>query len=176
VPAKSPRARGPQDTIRTTAQQADPLLAKHGQRVQHRPRPGMERSPRPPEYSDVQACWCRYGCHRDPPNSAEAGPHGWPATRPLASVPDLHRDHAPPRHRLVCLGRLQWMQAAGTLQDYLAITRLPADEPNCWPGVAGSVHDGGRGRRLGDGERGSIGDSRRFCNHSLVAQITTREY
>jgi hypothetical protein len=37
----------------------DPLLAKHGQDVQHRPWPGMERSQCPPEYSDLQACWCR---------------------------------------------------------------------------------------------------------------------
>jgi len=26
--------------------------------------PGMERSQRPPEYGDVQACWCRLLCQR----------------------------------------------------------------------------------------------------------------
>jgi hypothetical protein len=36
-----------------------PLLAKHGQVVQHRPWPGTGRSQNPPEYSKVQACWCR---------------------------------------------------------------------------------------------------------------------
>ena len=37
----------------------DPVLAKHGQSVQHRLWPGMERSQRLAEYSSVQACWCR---------------------------------------------------------------------------------------------------------------------
>jgi hypothetical protein len=36
-----------------------PLLAKLGESVQHSPWPGTERSERPPEYSNVQACWCR---------------------------------------------------------------------------------------------------------------------
>jgi len=47
-PGRARRARTP-----------DPLLAKHGQDVQHRPWPGTERSWRPPEYGDVQAYWCR---------------------------------------------------------------------------------------------------------------------
>jgi hypothetical protein len=36
-----------------------PLLAKHGQNVQHRLWPGTKHSQRPPEYSNVQECWCR---------------------------------------------------------------------------------------------------------------------
>jgi hypothetical protein len=37
----------------------DPLLAKHGQDVQHSLWPGTQRSERPPAYSNVQARWCR---------------------------------------------------------------------------------------------------------------------
>jgi hypothetical protein len=37
----------------------DPLLAKHGQNVQHCLWPGTKHSQRPPEYSNVQERWCR---------------------------------------------------------------------------------------------------------------------
>jgi hypothetical protein len=37
----------------------DPLLAKHGQSVQHRPWPGAKCFWRPPGYRNIQACWCR---------------------------------------------------------------------------------------------------------------------
>src|SRR5438552_2852501 len=62
----------------------DPLLAKHGQDVQHRPWPGTERSRSPSEYNNVQACWCRLWVSSRP---AEVHLHGGlTLTRPLTGV------------------------------------------------------------------------------------------